>query len=60
VDRRDFKLDFKITKQNALHEWALCLIEEVLNDKDQKRTNKNKFETIRDIILDASECEEDI
>ncbi len=57
---RDFKLDFKVAKQNALHDWAIGLIEEILQDKDKKRSKKEKFETIRDVILDATECEEDI
>jgi hypothetical protein len=60
MSSRDFVLDFKIAKQKALHEWALGLIDEVLNDKCQKRTQKEKFEVIRDIILDATECEEEI
>jgi hypothetical protein len=58
MSNRDFKMDFKIAKQNALHDWALGLIDEVMSDKDQKRTKKEKFEVIRDIIMDATECEE--
>lgn len=58
MEKRDFTVDLKMAKQKALHDWAIALIEEVVNDKDKKRFNKEKFEIIRDIVLDAIECEE--
>lgn len=60
MEKRSFKTDFKVAKQKALHDWAIALIEEVVNDKDKKRFNKEKFEVIRDIVLDATDCEEEI
>lgn len=56
--KKDFKLMFKIEKQNALHNWALGLIKEV--SEDSKLSDREKFETIREIVMDATECEEEI
>lgn len=56
--KRDFKLMFKIEKQNALYNWVLVLIREV--SEDSKLSDREKFETIREIVMDATECEEDI
>lgn len=59
MDKRDFRLDFKIAKQKALHEWTLGLISEVMLDTDRKRTPKEKYETIKDIVLEAISEEEE-
>lgn len=60
MSEKSFIIDFKCTKQDSLYDLALVLIGEVMGDVDQKRMKKQKFETIRQIILDATECEEDI
>lgn len=57
--KREFVIDFKVTKQKALDEWALVLIEEVLQDKDKKRGVGEKFEVIQQIVSDAVKCKED-
>lgn len=53
-----FKLDLQVAKQNALHDWTLEFVEQVLLDKDKKRTKKEKYDLIKTIILDAIESEE--
>lgn len=59
MSKREYTIDFQVTKQRALDEWALFLIEDILQDKDKKRTAREKFETIEQIVSDAVKCKED-
>lgn len=60
MEEKSFLLDIKIIKQSALDQWALDMIEGILGDTDQKRPDREKFELIRQVISDATECEEDL